>query len=461
MNLLLSTVNQNNHHHHHKAVFSEKLDCQSLNCNFELPNRAQLTDFNNNNNNHISHEDDGDDDDDDAEEYQYDYDGDNDDDDDDDDPHVREVSSTLENNLYLDIESTTTTGQTPSEIIDDESTFLSFSSYVNKNLSERKIRAQFYKDYSLGCRIGEGGFGIIFSGVRRKDNRPVAIKVIKKVKVNQWYEFKGVQCHESDSSSVAQADNESEGEVAMITRRIPLEIALMIRVRLVKNCIEILDYLEQDNCFIIVMERIENSKDLFDFITEKNGYGGLNEALCKEYFRQIVIAILAIHELGVVHRDIKDENILVDMNTNQVKLIDFGAGAFFNTSLDNNQHSREELKFTDFHGTRVYSPPEWILEQCYYGDRAAVWSLGVLLFNMIYGDIPWEEDSDIVNCRLNSKKNISLKKQQQQQQGATTIASASDAAVVVVDDLIRMCLHINQHDRIKLHELLHHKWFNN
>lgn len=189
------------------------------------------------------------------------------------------------------------------------------------------------------------------------------------------------------------------------------------------------------------MERYENSKDLFDYITDyslENSIG-LNENLAREYFKQIVNVVLSINKLGVLHRDIKDENILIDLSSNQVKLIDFGAGTFVNPSRKHQQ------KLHDFHGTRVYSPPEWIRSQQYYGDRAAVWSLGVLLFNMIYGDIPFEEDFDILNCRLYSKRNI-LK---------------FDVLNRDVDDLIKSCLTINEAERIKLDHLLDHKWFKN
>lgn len=226
----------------------------------------------------------------------------------------------------------------------------------------------------------------------------------------------------------------------------------MIRVRHTPHCVEILDYLEQRHCFLIVMERLEGAKDLFDLITERSmstqAATGLAEQVCRDYFRQIVEATLAIHELGVVHRDLKDENILVDVATGRLKLIDFGAGAFCRDHVS-------RVKFSDFHGTRVYSPPEWILGQCYYGDRAAVWSLGVLLFDMVYGDIPWEEDSDIVNCRLYSKKSFNASRRVNN--GEQRVA-VSDAASSHVDDLIRKCLHINQHERIKLEDILKHTW---
>lgn len=79
----------------------------------------------------------------------------------------------------------------------------------------------------------------------------------------------------------------------LITKKIPLEIALMIRVRNVDNCIQILDYLEQKHCFIIIMERFENSKDLFDYITDLSLENtiGLNEHIAREFFRYYRLAI--------------------------------------------------------------------------------------------------------------------------------------------------------------------------
>ncbi len=132
---------------------------------------------------------------------------------------------------------------------------------------------------------------------------------------------------------------------------------------------------------------------------------------------------------------------MIDLKTGQLKLIDFGAGTFF---------TNKNSIFTDFQGTRVYSPPEWINKQYYHGDRAAVWSLGVLLYNMIYGDIPWEEDDDIIKCRL-IKKNCNY---------SFTDSDSDKNFQSDVFDLIKKCLNVNDCERIKLDEILNHKWLN-
>jgi protein-serine/threonine kinase len=115
--------------------------------------------------------------------------------------------------------------------------------------------------------------------------------------------------------------------------------------------------------------------DLFEYI-EINPY--LSEHTVKNIFKQIMAAISYMHSEGLVHGDVKDENILIDEN-GKVKLIDFGSASCFT-----------QKKFTRFLGTIQYASPEILRgDSSYDGPAAEVWALGCCLYTMLTGQIPF------------------------------------------------------------------------
>jgi len=271
---------------------------------------------------------------------------------------------------------------------------------VHRYLKLGKRKLTFEDQYKVGEVIGKGGFGVVYNGIRVVDNLPVAIKHVARAKVTDWVTHQG--------------------------QIVPLELKLLCQVQNVPGVIKLIDYFERSDSFIYIMEKPFNCKDLFDYITEKDILG---EQLASKFFKQVIETIIACHDKGVVHRDIKDENILVNTATGELKLIDFGSGADY-----------QDEPYTEFDGTRVYSPPEWILEGHYEAEPAAVWSLGVLLYDMVCGDIPFEEDKQICEAKLSWKT-----------QGTKSLSSECR-------DLIQQCLTIGPQDRPSLKSLLIHPW---
>lgn len=142
-----------------------------------------------------------------------------------------------------------------------------------------------------------------------------------------------------------------------------------------KNIVKIMD-MDVDN-YALIMEYVEG----YDMLDYQNEVMEVDYVMLLKNFYEILGAVEYMHELGVANRDLKLENII--LGKDGVKLVDFGTAVEF----------RRDDKFiysTERCGTPFYTPPEVYEGLKYRGDRVDVWSCGVMLYEILFGKVPWQ-----------------------------------------------------------------------
>ena len=163
-----------------------------------------------------------------------------------------------------------------------------------------------------------------------------------------------------------------------------------------KNIVKLNEVIHTTKQILIVMEYI-NGISMREYYNKNIKNKKLNkekEIIIKNYFFQIFSAMSYLHKNHMAHRDIKLENILIEKNQ-QIKIIDFGFGMY----------NPEDKLQGFFCGTPNYMPPEIIIKKYYIGQKADLWSLGILLYKMLCADFPFKgkDEKDLYKM---SKKGI-------------------------------------------------------
>ncbi|XP_063065555.1 NUAK family SNF1-like kinase 1 [Engraulis encrasicolus] len=194
--------------------------------------------------------------------------------------------------------------------------------------------------------LGKGAYGTVKKAVERRSGKTVAIKSIKKECLSDELDRTHIQ---REIEIVSQLSH--------------------------PNIIQMHEVFECRDKIVIVMEYASGG-ELYDYVQQKQR---LTETEARNLFRQITSAVHYCHKSGVVHRDLKLENILLDHSLN-VKLADFGLS---------NHYERGRMLET-FCGSPLYASPEIINGHPYQGPEVDCWALGVLLYAMVHGSMPFD-----------------------------------------------------------------------
>lgn len=194
------------------------------------------------------------------------------------------------------------------------------------------------------------------------------------------------------------------------------------------------DVLVDKDLIYVILERCEGG-DLNDLVMDE---GGLPENRARHYFRHIMGALSYIHKLGIAHRDIKLENVLVT-SQDCAKLTDFGLCK---------QASADSPMMLTICGTLVYSAPEILKEEPYNGMLADIWSAGVVLYAMVSNHFPWASDPDLPPDRTIAET------ARQIIEGDIQMPNVS----YELQDLISNILTVDPADRPTADDILQHPW---
>lgn len=201
--------------------------------------------------------------------------------------------------------------------------------------------------YKIGKQIGNGAFGKVNLAVHRLTGKQVAIKTIEKLFIK---------------------DEKTR-------RKIFQEVFIMKKIKH-RNVIRLLEVFESNKNVMIVLE-YAGGGDLLHILKMR---GKLSEEEGKGIFFQVIEAIKACHKSGVIHRDIKLDNILLNSDFTEIKICDFGVSRFAKTGE----------RYSEQCGTPAYLAPEIIANQGYEPFFVDIWSMGVLLFAMISASVPFK-----------------------------------------------------------------------
>ena len=237
-----------------------------------------------------------------------------------------------------------------------ERSFYCNSKEIYENFTQKLKEAfgylNFFDYYEMLDDLGEGIFGSVKLGVEKKTKERVAIKIIKKKKAKP-----------SDIELVR-----TEIDVMKLCHH--------------PNVVHLLDHFENAEYIFIVMEYIRGGR-LTDYMKEKKF--NFSEKRAAELIYEIAVGVKYLHKYGIIHRDLKPDNIMLTEANDKghIKIMDFGLSKILG----------KKEKTSDGFGTLTFVSPEVLIRKP-YNKEIDIWSIGVILYLMLSGDLPFDDEED-------------------------------------------------------------------
>lgn len=220
-------------------------------------------------------------------------------------------------------------------------------------------------DWNVLKTIGSGGYAKVKQAEHRHSRKPAAIKIYNLV--------------ELATQDIRKTNRGKRDAIEHVQQRILDEINVLRELQH-PNIIAYYNY-HFGNTHLYVVTELAAGGELYYYVKARTR---LKEETARAFFQQLVNALNYCHQKGIVHRDVKLENLLLTENYKQLKLADFG----FSRSFKQN-----EPLFTVC-GSSQYAAPEMVNEIGYDAPPADVWSAGVVLYAMLYGTLPFGQHGE-------------------------------------------------------------------
>ena len=272
------------------------------------------------------------------------------------------------------------------------------SNGISNHHNPKSLNKAIIGDFRIGAKLGQGTFSTVCQGTHIPTGEKVAIKIMSKDQIKE----------KSDKI------------------RIEKEINIQKKLHH-QNIVQQYAIIETDSTIYIISEYCSGG-ELFDYIVSKRK---LYEVEACRIYQQLISGLEYLHKQRICHRDLKPENLLFD-SKHILKIADFG--------LSNDYHKG---KLTTPCGSPCYAAPEMVTGKKYTGSSVDIWSSGIVLYTMVCGFLPFEDDNQNILFGKIAKGLFSL----------PSFLSQS------CKDLLKKILVTDPKKRYGFEEIKHHSWF--